>query len=81
MPFMDSTRNRWFKGVVAVIAVLSVAALLSKAGLFGVGHYSILNFTIYALAVLGLERLLSGILGMVWVAVAPARQAAARPGK
>lgn len=57
--------------MVAIVSVLSVAALLSKAGLFGVGHYSIVNFTLYALAVLGLERLLAGVLAMLWVAAAP----------
>jgi hypothetical protein len=71
---MDITRNRWIRGTVAVVAVLSVATLLSKVGLFGAGHYSVIDFTIYALAVLGLERLLSGLLAMVWVMVAPAGQ-------
>lgn len=81
MRFMDITRNRWLKGLVAVVAVLSVAALLSKVGLFGAGHYSPIDFTIYALAVLGLERLLSGVLGMAWVLVAPAGQLASHREK
>jgi hypothetical protein len=71
---MDITRNRWFRGAVAVASVLSVATLLSKVGLFGAGHYSLIDFTIYALAVLGLERLLSGVLRMIWVLVVPAKQ-------
>jgi hypothetical protein len=81
MQAMDITRNRWFRGGVAVVSVLSVAVLLSRVGLFGVGHYSPIDFTIYALAVLGLERLLGGVLGMIWVLVAPAGQLAARPEK
>jgi hypothetical protein len=71
MRFMDITRNRWLKGGVAIVAVLSVATMLSKVGLFGAGHYSLIDFTIYALAVLGLDRLLSGLLGMIRLLVGP----------
>jgi hypothetical protein len=68
---MDITRNKWFKCVVAIISVLSVYALLDKAALFGAGRYSLWGFTLFVLAALGLERLLSGVLGMIWAAVAP----------
>jgi hypothetical protein len=68
---MDSTRKGWFRVGVAVTSVFCVYALLDKAGLFGTGRYSIWVFSLFVLAALGLERLLSGVLGMIWVAVAP----------
>jgi hypothetical protein len=76
---VDITRNGWFKVLVAVASVISVTALLRRVGLFGAGHYSTFGFAIYALAVLGLDRLLGGMLGMIWVIVVPAEKLAAPP--
>jgi hypothetical protein len=68
---MDITRKGWFRFGVAITSVFCVYALLGEAGLLGAGRYSIWGFALFVLAVLGLERLLSGVLGMIWVAVAP----------
>jgi len=76
---VDITRNGWFKILVAVASVISVTALLRTVGLFGAGHYSTVGFVIYALAVLGLDRLLGGALGMIWVILVPAGKLAAPP--
>lgn len=76
---MDITRNGWFKVLVAVVSVIGVTALLRRVGLFGVGHYSTVGFAICALAVLGLDRLLGGALGIIWVSVVPAEKLVAPP--
>jgi hypothetical protein len=68
---VDITRNSWFRGVTSIASVLGVYALLIKVGLLGAGHYSVGGFFVYALAALGLERLLRGLLGMAWVILAP----------
>ncbi len=76
---MDISRNPWFKSFVAIVSALSVIALLGRVGLIGAGHYSVLGFATFALAALGLDRLLGGILGMLWVLVAPAAKLTAEP--
>lgn len=76
---MDITRNRWFNSLVAIASALGIGALMTQVGLFGAGHYSIIAFTIFALAVFGLDRLLGGILGMIWVLVVPHEKFAALP--
>lgn len=55
---MDITRNGWFKALVTFASVFSVSALLRIVGLFGASHFSLVVVAIYALAVLGLYRLL-----------------------
>jgi hypothetical protein len=59
-------QSRWFRGSVGVLTLLSGIALFSAAGL---GIHSVVSALIAFLCLMGLERLYSGVLGLiiVWV--------------
>ncbi len=64
---MDISRRRGFKFLVGLASALGAAALMSKVGLMGTGHDSAVGFVLFGLAVLGLDRLLGAVLGMLSV--------------
>jgi hypothetical protein len=54
----------WFRGTVGVLTLLSGIALFAAAGL---GIHNVLSALIAFLCLMGLERLFSGLLGMIVV--------------
>ena len=56
----------WFRGTVGVLTLLCGIALFAAAGL---GIHTVLSALIAFLCLLGLERLFSGLLGMIVVLV------------
>jgi hypothetical protein len=52
----------WFRGTVGVLTLLSGIALFAAAGL---GIHTLLSALIAFLCLMGLERLFSGLLGMI----------------
>ena len=61
----DIERTGWFKGIVLVLAFLTTFGFCYFADLWPHGHRSISAFTIVFFAVLGLQRLFAGILGVL----------------
>jgi hypothetical protein len=54
----------WFRGTVAVLTLLSGIGLFAAAGL---GIHTFVSALIAFLCLMGLERLVSGLLGMIVV--------------
>ena len=52
----------WFRGTVGVLTLLSGIALFAAAGL---GIHTLVSALIAFLCLMGLERLFSGLLGMI----------------
>jgi uncharacterized membrane protein YczE len=68
-------QSRWFRGSVGVLTLASGIALFTVSGL---GIHSVASVLVAFLCLLGLERLYSGLLGIVIVLLQARRAKAGR---
>jgi hypothetical protein len=59
-------QSRWFRGTVGVLTLLGGIGLFAAAGL---GIHTVVSVLIAFLCLLGLERLFSGLLGIIVIFV------------